>query len=198
MVDYLKNYFHMKFKLLNLLFIASFIFSACSKSGSDGVVKPSGPSWTLTVDGKNYSWSGPIVATASNNGQASYVGTLDVSPRADMVMNSISVAGFAPQMIAVQLSSVGTGTFMMTPSINLIGPSPSNTFSLVLDNLNLYSSIAPGSNITFKVNSLSNKTMVTDGVSGAGYVTGTFNGTIGDLLGGVHTISGSFNCVRLQ
>ncbi len=198
LVDHLKNYFYMKYKLLLQLFVASFIFSACSKSRSDGVVKPSGPSWTLTVDGKNYSWSGPFPATVSNNGQASYVGTFGISPAANIVLNSISVAGLAPQMITIQLSNTSTGTFSMTPDSYLIGNDMGNSFSLVLDNSKLFTTVAPGSNISFKVNSLSDKTFVTNGISGYGYVTGTFSGTIGDLSGGMHTISGSYNCVRMQ
>ena len=132
MVDYLKNYFHMKFKLLNLLLIASFIFSACSKTGTNEGSFTSGPNWTLTLDGKKYSWSGPFPATVSNNGQASYVGTFGISPAANIVLNSISVAGLAPQMITIQLSNTATGTFSMTPDMSKPGTmgQPTNLLAL--------------------------------------------------------------------
>ena len=198
MVVYLKNYFHMKCKLLNLLFIASFFFSSCSKTGTNEGSFTSGPNWTLTLDGKKYSWSGPFPATVSNNGQASYVGTFGISPAANIVLNSISLAGLAPQMITIQLSNTSTGTFSMTPDTYLIGNDMGNSFSLVLDNSKLFTTVAPGSNISFKVNSLSDKTFISNGISGYGYVTGTFSGTIGDLNGGMHTISGTYNCVRMQ
>lgn len=188
----------MKYTFLIYAFVGAIFLSACSKTGTNEGSLTTGPNWTLTLDGKKYSWSGPFPATVSNNGQASYVGTFGISPAANIVLNSISVAGLAPQMITIQLSNTATGTFSMTPDTYIIGNDMGNSFSLVLDNSKLFTTVAPGSNISFKVNSLSDKTFVTNGINGYGYVTGTFSGTIGDLSGGMHTISGTYNCVRMQ
>jgi hypothetical protein len=188
----------MKFKLLIYAFITCFVFLGCSKSGNDTVLTPAGPSWTLTVDGKNYNWSGPIVATASNNGQASYTASTFIQPIADIALSSTSVSGFPPQIISVQLSSVSTGTFNISPNSYTLAQSLGNSFTLILDNTTMYSSIFPGSDITFKVNSLSDKTLSSVGLTGVGYVKGTFSGTIADLFGVKHSISGTYNCVRLM
>jgi len=188
----------MKFKLLIYAFIACFVFLGCSKSGNDTVLTPAGPSWTLTVYGKNYNWSGPIVATASNNGQATYTASTFIQPIADIALSSTSVSGIPPQIISVQLSSVSTGTFNISPNSYTLAQSLGNSFTLILDNTTMYSSIFPGSDITFKVNSLSDKTLSSVGLTGVGYVKGTFSGTIADLFGVKHSISGTYNCVRLM
>jgi hypothetical protein len=190
----------MKYNLFIFVFSIVVFFTACSKSGTSGGALSSGPSWTLTFDGKKYSWSGTLPPSANNSGVSAYISSTGLYPTATMSMASSLVSGSYPQNISIQLSSVNTGTFEMTPSTYQISSPVGNTLTLVLNgnSSTMYSTIAPGSNIIFKINSLSNKTLATNGYTGLGYVTGTFSGTIGDLSGGMHTISGSFNAARYQ
>ena len=67
-----------------------------------------------------------------------------------------------------------------------------------INDLEEFKRLPKGSDITFKVNSLSDKTLSSVGLSGVGYVKGTFSGTIADLFGVKHSISGTYNCVRLM
>ena len=185
----------MRIKILIIIFLVSAFISSCSKSANDGTGLTSGPSWSLTVDGVNYSWSGPLQQTVKNNGEAIYIASdgssLGLPSSAAIMLSNNTINGVSPQMVTAQLSSITTGTFIMSLT------SYENSFVLIT-NSNMYSSAYPGSNITFKVNSLSNNTLITSGLSGVGYVKGTFSGTISDLNGGSHSISGSYNCMRMQ
>lgn len=72
-----------------------------------------------------------------------------------------------------------------------------NTLTVTLEN-QIYSTIVPGSNITFNIKELSLNSILNNGIAGAGYVKGDFSGTIGGLNGDMHSINGTFRCIRLN
>ncbi len=62
----------------------------------------------------------------------------------------------------------------------------------------LYSKSYPGSNIVFKVNSLSEKSFLSTRFTSFGFVTVEFTGRIAGVNGVALDISGKFNAVRNQ
>jgi hypothetical protein len=190
----LKNVF------LVFVFLLSVFISGCSKSDNEGALLTNKPSWTLKLGDKNYSWSGPFPSISNNISQAIYSSTLGLNPTAIIALAKSANPEPSPLIITIELSSVNTGTFNMNPSTYPTSTTNGNSMIITLNDSSstIYSTSYPGSNIVFKVNSLSEKSFLSTRFTSYGFVTGEFTGKIADVNGVALDISGKFNAVRNQ
>jgi len=202
----------MKQILSSSLICLSIIFiQSCSSGGGSGSTTGGSGSgsgncrWTLVFNNQNYQWQGTYPATGTNDVQSIYTANSGTNPNGIMSLASPTVSGVRAQIISIQTETVNTGNFTMNENSYNQTTTIGNTFSLVLNSSELYSSQYPGSNITVTISSLSpNSVLSTGGFVNAGYVSGTFNGTIVGIdtnTGGFtqpKSISGTFNSIRLQ
>ena len=197
----------------SLICLSIIIIQSCSSSGGSGSTSGGNSSgsgncrWTLSFDNNQYQkqWQGTYPATGTNDGQSIYSANNGANPNGIMSLASPTVSGVRAQIISIQTGTVNTGNFTMNENSYNQTTTIGNTFNFTLNGSDLYSSQFPGSNITVSISSLSpNSVLSTGGFVNAGYVSGTFNGTIVGLNinGGGYTqpksISGTFNSIRLQ
>ena len=186
-----------KLYLYFLFLVVSVVLTSCSKN-TDNANAANSCNWTLNFDSQQYSWTGTYPSTGTNDGQAAYTGTSGSAPNGNMSLASPTIGGVRAQLMTATFLSVATGTFQMDQfsynQTTFIG----NTFSIVFNSSEIYSTQFPGSNVVFTITDLSPNTFLNSGLSGAGYVKGSFTGTICNLNGDSHPINGTFSSIRLQ
>ena len=192
-------------KLLTFI-VAIYLLQGCSTNNPTNNTGGA-CSWELTINGRPYSWTGPYPQTPIT-GQSTFIASGTQNPTANIAMQGAVNGNVVGQTTSIILQSVRTGSFTLNE--NTWGVS-GDALGIVIQNANgniseTYTSGATGSNIIVNITQLDNASVASSGSpSGAGYVSGTFSGSIGGVLDPsglgtitTATISGSFHAIRIQ
>lgn len=190
-----------------LTFIAAiYLLQGCSTSNPTNNTGGA-CSWELTINGRNYSWTGPYPQTPIT-GQSTFTASGTQNPTANIAMQGAVNGNVVGQTTAIVLQSVRTGSFTLNESTWGVS---GDALSIGIEDANgniseEYTTAATNSNIIVNITQLDNSSVLSSGSpSGAGFVSGTFSGSIGGVLDPsgsgtitTATISGSFHSIRLQ
>ena len=180
----MKNTSHLMKRILMLMLLIpiAFQFSSCKKKEDSVTLK-----WNITIDGQDYSYEEVFSESGESESCISFFQTnAGISGAGGQVLLSSNDGLFTIQIASVNLTSEGTYVF------------DENTDGLmsIMHGVNAYTT--DYGSTTVNITSFPSQTLGAHDNLESTKAKGDFSGTIGDFNGNLHSISGSFEAVRLQ